>query len=322
MITTIDSLFNIKYGQREYHNKEWLGGEEGNKILVSSKGLDNGVYGFYNITDKFIAPVITVQGYGTIGHAFVQEYDCSVDDHLLVLIPKVEITREELYQVAFQIRLTKWKYKYGRGITPDRLRTERVSLSRSKVNWDDFEARITPSPIKNEKSLSLKERKIFRVYDLFDIARGEGAYLEELGGGSTPVISPTASDNGACGFYDIEPTFKAPAITIGRIMCNPNVQLVDFATVPDDMFVLIPKMEMPNEFLFYISSLIKAEGWKFNYARKVTRDKLGKLDLHIPMQSGSIDMDNIINAASSRYGYKELGMSSYQPTEVSAIAAI
>src|SRR3989344_8153668 len=126
MMTTIEKLFDIVYVQREYHNKEWLEGTEGENILISSKGEDNGVYGFYEITDKFKAPFITVQGYGTIGQAFVQERDCSVDDHLLVLIPKVKLTLEQLYQIAYQIRLTKWKYRYGRGITPDRLNKQEV----------------------------------------------------------------------------------------------------------------------------------------------------------------------------------------------------
>ncbi len=122
IIAKIGQLFDICYGQKEYHNKEWLEGDIGNGILISSKGEDNGVYGFFNIDSKFKAPFITVQGYGTIGQAFVQEYDCSVDDHLLVLKPKRKMSISDMYQVAYQIRLLKWKYKYGRGITPSRRR--------------------------------------------------------------------------------------------------------------------------------------------------------------------------------------------------------
>ena len=54
-ITKIIDLFDIVYGQKEYHNKEWLDGDEGKNILISSKGLDNGVYGFFNIKNKFKA---------------------------------------------------------------------------------------------------------------------------------------------------------------------------------------------------------------------------------------------------------------------------
>ena len=68
-ITTIGNLFDIEYGQKEYHNKEWLEGNEGNSILISSKGDDNGIYGFFNIKPKYKKIIITVPSTGTVGHA-------------------------------------------------------------------------------------------------------------------------------------------------------------------------------------------------------------------------------------------------------------
>ena len=79
MFTTIGKLFDIEYGQKDYHNKEWLEGTEGANILISSKGDDNGIFGFFDIKDYYHAPVITVPSTGTVGQAFVQEKDCSVD---------------------------------------------------------------------------------------------------------------------------------------------------------------------------------------------------------------------------------------------------
>src|SRR3989338_2785038 len=105
----IKDLFNVKYGQKEYHDKEWLEGEEGKNILISSKGDDRGVYGFFNIENKFKAPFISAPSTGTIGQAFVQIIDCSVDDNCLVLLPKEKMTVEELNQIAFQIRQNKWR---------------------------------------------------------------------------------------------------------------------------------------------------------------------------------------------------------------------
>src|SRR3989344_5306282 len=163
MLTTIGKLFDIEYGQKEYHNKEWLEGNEGKSILISSKGDNNGVYGFFDIKDKYKAPMITVQGYGTIGQAFVQEYDCSVDDHLLILIPKKKLTIEELYQVALQIRLDKWRYRYGRGITPDRFAVQQIRLIESKINYKQFSQKLTPhksKKVKPPKNLSIKLVKV------------------------------------------------------------------------------------------------------------------------------------------------------------------
>jgi len=306
MITTIEELFTIVYGQREYHNKEWLEETNGGNLLISSKGTDNGAYGFYDISNKFHAPFITVQGYGTIGHAFVQEFDCSVDDHMLILMPKKKMRLDELYQVAHQIRLTKWKYKYGRGITPDRLNDQRIILCDFKRDWNKYEKSLTPKKPTKIKLKRPTKIKIMKLRDLFIVEKGKGSYLEKLSEGNVPVVSTQDSENGICGYYDIEPTFKKGSITVGRIMCNPHVQIYDFATVPDDMYVLIPKNKLPFDFLFYVSSIIRNQNWRFNYSRKVTEGKLEDIDIPLPIKGEEFDFDYIKSVADNSYGYKEI----------------
>ena len=112
-ITTIGKLFDIEYGQQEYENKSFLEGNEGDIPLISSKGDDNGVYGFFDTKINYKIPFITVPRVGTIGQAFVQENNCSVDNNCMVLLPKEKIDIKKMYQIAFQIRLNKWKYRYG-----------------------------------------------------------------------------------------------------------------------------------------------------------------------------------------------------------------
>lgn len=124
--------------------------------------------------------------------------------------------------------------------------------------------------------------------------------------GETVLISSKGEDNGVCGFYDIEPTFKKLTITVGRIMCNPRVQLQDYATVPDDMYVLIPKNTLSLEFLFYVSSLIDRESWRFNYSRKVTKGKLDDISIPIPYKNDEIDNQFINVIARNSYGYNEI----------------
>lgn len=150
------------------------------------------------------------------------------------------------------------------------------------------------------------ELKIVKIKDLFSVVRGEGSYLEKIDEGNTPIISTQFSDNGVCGFYDIEPTFQKGSITVGRIMCNPNVQLYDFATVPDDMFVLTPIKAMSKELLFYISSIITTATWRFNYSRKVTREKLENIGIPLPIKNNDIDYTYIEEIAKNSYGYSIL----------------
>ncbi len=118
-----------------------------------------------------------------------------------------------------------------------------------------------------------------KVGDLFDPIKGKGAYLSEVAPGKTPLISATAMDNGIVAFVDLEPTFKAPAITVGRVAGSAFVQLDDFATVPDDMAVLEPKRPMTVEELYVVAALINRESWRFSYYRKLTPNRLRLLEI-------------------------------------------
>lgn len=308
MKTTIGKLFDVSYGQKEYENKSLLEGEEGKNMVISSKGEDNGVHGFYNVSNGYKAPVISVPRTGTIGQAFVQLLDCSIDNNCLVLTPKQKLSTEQLFQVAYQIRLTKWKYKYGRQITPIRLKEQEVILDELDINYDVLVKKISPKEKKKKNTKPLGTLKIFKLKDLFEVVRGKGGYLEKLDSGSTPVVSTQASDCGVVGFYDIAPSFKNNHITVGRIMCNPNVQLQAFSTVPDDMFVLKPLQKVDKEFLFYISAIVKAEKWRFNYYRKAKKEKLEETNIPLPVNGNIIDYAYIRKLVSNSYGFKELGL--------------
>lgn len=304
MITTISDFFNIDYGQKEYHNKENL--DIGENLLISSKGVDNGCYGFFDIENKFETAIITVPSTGSIGHAFVQLNKCSVDDNCLVLIPKRKMAVEDLYKVAFQIRNVKWKYKYGRQITPKRMGDQEIILGDININYDQLVTKLLPKEITKKKNKSMVQTKSFKLKKLFKVVRGKGSYLEKMGEGDIPVISTKTANCGVNGFYDIEPSFKKNHITIGRIYCNANVQLYDFSTVPDDMFVLKPLIDIDKEFLFYVAVFIRLEKWKFNFYRKVRKEKIENINIILPMKDDEIDFGYIRDFVKNNYGYNEL----------------
>jgi len=306
-ITIIGKFFDVEYGQHEYESKSFLDGNDGLTPLISSKGTENGVYGFFDITPYYKAPFITVPRVGTIGQAFVQLRDCCVDNNCMVLIPKRELSIEILLQVAYQIRAIKWKYKYGRQITPARLKIEKIKLIESKFNYKKFERKILPKRITKSEITKPSINKICKVSDFFNVTKGGGSYLEKMEEGSTPVISTQNADCGVVGFYDIDPIFDNKTITVGRIKCNPNVQLKKYCTVPDDIFVLIPKKKFSLEILFYFASLIKQQSWRFNYSRKLTKKKLETLEIPAPYKNHTeYDFDYIEKVASESYGFTEL----------------
>ncbi len=123
----LSELFDIQYGVNSIKSDL----TPGDTISISSQGVDNGCCGFYSLPLTHNNIIITVPRTGTIGYAFVQEYRCNVDDNCMVMSLKQGVTMsiEELYFIAAMIREEKWRYKYGRQVTPNRLGEHQIDFS-------------------------------------------------------------------------------------------------------------------------------------------------------------------------------------------------
>jgi len=119
---TIGNLFNVVYGQGQLENKENLA--PGKWPIISSAGTDNGCYGFFDfegIAPLIKPPFVTVPRTGSIGEAFVQLWPCGVTSDCLLLLPRPGTDLEDLFIAASTIRLERWRFNYGRKITPTRI---------------------------------------------------------------------------------------------------------------------------------------------------------------------------------------------------------
>jgi len=138
---------------------------------------------------------------------------------------------------------------------------------------------------------------------MFSIEKGKGKYFINLEQGETPLISARNFDNGIIGYVNLQPTFKAPAITIERVTGTAFVQLHDFATVPDDIFVLVSFESQPLEFLIFVAGIINKHKWRYNYSRKVTSTRIGNTLIQLPTDLGnSVDIDIIRKLVGNCYG--------------------
>ncbi|MDF0523220.1 N-6 DNA methylase [Bradyrhizobium yuanmingense] len=116
---TVGAYFDIAYGQKALHNKEAL--LAGNSLVISSSGMDNGCYGFFDFEAVLEPPFVTVPSTGSIAVAHVQEWPCGVTDDSLVLFPKEGVPHAMLYVAAAAIRNERWRFSYGRKATPARI---------------------------------------------------------------------------------------------------------------------------------------------------------------------------------------------------------
>jgi len=116
---TIGGYFEIFYGQKALHNKEEL--LTGTSLIISSSGIDNGCYGFFDFDALIQPPFVTVPSTGSIAEAHVQEWPCGVTDDCLILVPKKDTPHEMLYIAAAVVRSEGWRFSYGRKATPSRI---------------------------------------------------------------------------------------------------------------------------------------------------------------------------------------------------------
>lgn len=124
---TVGQYFDIVYGQKALHSKDGL--LAGDTLVISSSGLDNGCYGFFDRDPirrpPFEAimkpPFVTVPSTGSIAVAHVQEWPCGVTDDCLLLFPKAGVRHAMLYVAAAAIRNEGWRFSYGRKATPERI---------------------------------------------------------------------------------------------------------------------------------------------------------------------------------------------------------
>lgn len=309
-MTTINQLFEINYGQKEYHSKENL--DPGDTLLISSQGVDNGCYGFFDILPKYRPPIITIPSTGSIGEASVQTSNSCVNDDCLVLEPKKKLPVDYLFYIVARVRIERWRYSYGRKITPYRigkLEVENVEEYSPSILYAKLQKALVPERRNRTNGGAHIERvKSFQLEQIFDIKSGDFHSVEELNTGEIPLISCQDTDNGIAGFYDIpEEKTYINMITVAYDGQPLSTKLHNYRFAAyDNVGVCVPKFALKPTTLFLITLMLNRERWRYSYGRKCYKAKLRNLRIELPVTlDGRIDQDLIerIVRAQDIFGY-------------------
>ena len=131
---TIGGMFDILYGMKELHSREGI--PSGQTLIISPTEEYNGTYGWLSFSPAIQPPFVTAAQTGSIGESFVQLEPCAVNDDCLVLLPKNgRITISQLFLAAAVIRLERWRFTYGRKLTPSRIAKFKLPASKSLERW-------------------------------------------------------------------------------------------------------------------------------------------------------------------------------------------
>lgn len=132
---TVGGLFDIYYGMKELHSREGI--VPGRSLVISPTEQYNGCYGWLEFPTLIEAPFVTVAQTGSIGEAFVQLENCAVNDDCLILLPKIDahVSIADLVLAAASLQAEKWRFTYGRKLTPSRIASFRMPTSASLHEW-------------------------------------------------------------------------------------------------------------------------------------------------------------------------------------------
>ena len=283
----LGDLFQIEYGKSKFNKNDLA--VDGTTPLVSSTGNNNGVWGYGNLEPEY-KNVISVPRTGSICEAHYQGLKCCINNNCLVLLPRKNFSEIEMIYFSYLIKQEKYRYVYGRQVTPKRLGE---TLIPDEIPSWVYEVEILdysniPKPYLDEPTPELKvdEWKEFKLDELFDIEKGKRLTLRNQIEGNIPYISSSSTNNGVDAFVGNGFTHQncltyAAYGSIGEVFYHPNK-----IWASDNVNALLLKKQELNPFIaMFLIGLLKKEQYRFSYGFTASKERISNLIIKLPATS-------------------------------------
>ena len=198
---------------------------------------------------------------------------------------------------ATYITKQKWKWTYGRQVTPNRLKHIHLPAPPAWINTIPIPDYSHLKNAKSEEEVELKDWKVFNIQSLFQFEKGTGPSSEDAteSPGETPFINAQKHSNGIMCYTDHPATHKSNCITwvaqgagaSGKAFAQ-NKPFCSTATVN----VLVPKWKAQIEDLIFTARVITESDWKFSFGRAVNGNRKN-IKISLPTKNGLPDWDGI-----------------------------
>lgn len=228
---------------------------------------------------------------GSVLSSFVQAEPYYSGRDLLILTPKTEMTLQEKLYWCVCIKKNAYRYSYGRQANKT---LEDLDIPNAIPNWV---SRISIDPIQTSNketphdALSLKRWGDFRIGDLFHVCRGYRLVKTEMFDGNTNYIGAIDDNNGVRQRIDALPLYRGNAITVNY---NGSVGEAFYQAEPywpsDDVKTLTPRegWELTPAIALFLTTIIKANRYRFSYGRKWTSAKMTETVIRLPVDKNGI----------------------------------
>ena len=283
----VSELFDIDTGKDLIYSEL----ESGKYLVVGQKAENNGVVGTTKKLDNYklykANSCITLAHIGNF-YATIQPKDFYIGTRVKALIPKEEMTFNELMYYAMAINANKYKFSYGRVganriddlLLPDRseipdwvYKVEEPDLSKYKESFNN-----NPTP-----ELNTDNWKEFKLVDLFDIIKGNNTTQsgpEKI----YPYISSSSTNNGISDYRESDKYHPGGLLTVSANgACMDTFYQSEKFISCGDVNVLYPKSDNFNKYnaMFFIP-ILELEKFRFGYGRKSSLDRIKQLTIKLP----------------------------------------
>ena len=215
----------------------------------------------------------------------------------MILEPNKPMTRRVLLGIAAYINeAIRWRFSYGRMVTPDRLMHFDIPELDLKPHMDVGQIMPQPRPSKIVSVVDVTTLfKPTALTDLFTSRSGDYHKAESLPDGPYPLISCGDKDNGLVRFCAAPPHhIYENCLTVAY---NGSPMVTKYHPykfiAKDDVAVLIPKSPLRGTTLLFVQMMLLRETWRYSYGRKCFKEKLTRTVINLPVKDGEIDEESM-----------------------------
>lgn len=291
----LNDLFEIEYPKTLIFSEMTI--SETGINFVSSQDKNNGVVARVEECKgvrKYPAGVITVPLKGSVLMAHVQNEECYVAHQIAVLTPKIEMSLQQKLFYCLCIQKNAYRFNYGR--QADKTFRD-LSLPDNLPEWVE-KTNVKPVRTRNRieiMELNIKEWNEYQLSELFDFEKGKRLTKADMIPGNVNFLGAISENNGIREKIETDFYWKPNCITVNY---NGSVGEAFYQDKPfwasDDVNVLYAKewwvMNKYNG--LFITTVIKADKYRFSYGRKWTLEKMKESFIKLPSKKdGTPDFD-------------------------------
>jgi hypothetical protein len=304
-VKRVRELFDIQYGHSLSLNKLTETDSEHGVAFVSRTARNNGVSAWVErITDvEPLSEGLLTVSLRSRNHplaTFVQPRPFYCGYHIFVLRPKKEMSLEEKLWWANCIEANRYRYNFGRQANRSLANLE---LPDAAAEWvaelkaPTFER--TSGEVAAERPTATWGR--YRLGEFFELYRGHNILKRNMGSGDTAYVSASALNNGVSAWINEEPDFQGGQLTVcSNGSVGQSFYQADPFIASGDVTVLVPKFDMSETLGLFLSTIITAERYRFNYGRKWVTSRMRDSEIHLPAaKDGTPDWDLMRNYIAS-----------------------